>query len=114
MINPNFIIQELERNRAVFHQLLAGVPEKAYHWRPNTDKWNLLEIICHLYDEEREDFRARLRLVLDTPKEPFTGIDPQGWVSARNYAGQDFEAVLKDFLAERVQSVCSASARQAG
>lgn len=65
----------------------------------------MLEIVCHLYDEEREDFRARTRHVLDTPLEALTPIDPVGWVVERQYMQQEYAAMLGKFLEERQQSV---------
>lgn len=99
------IIIELSQSSHVFKGLLFGLPEETYLWRPSPEKWCLLEIVCHLYDEEREDFRARTKQILETPKEPFLAIDPQGWVKARNYLQQNYRDKLKDFLDEREQSV---------
>ena len=65
----------------------------------------MLEIICHLHDEEREDFRARLRSTLDTPELPWPKIDPSAWVTERKYMEQDFSLALERFLAERERSV---------
>ncbi len=104
-MNYSAIIRELERNREVFHDLLSGLPKEEYLWKPEPLKWCLLEIICHLYDEEREDFRARLKQVLVTPELAFPPIDPQGWVHERNYLEQDFESVFRKFSEERNESV---------
>ncbi len=82
-----------------------GLHEELYLWRPGPEKWCLLEVICHLYDEEREDFRARTRHVLETPETPMPPIDPVGWVKDRSYMQQDFTAKLGAFLEERAQSV---------
>ena len=46
------IIQSLENNIAVFNSILSGASEKLQVWRAAPEKWNLLEIVCHLYDEE--------------------------------------------------------------
>ena len=101
----HFIINELEINKAVFQALLQNVGKNEYLWKPAEDKWCLLEIICHLYDEEREDFRTRLKLVLETPGENPPAIDPAGWVKSRNYLQQDFSVKLAAFVEEREQSV---------
>jgi hypothetical protein len=74
-------------------------------WKPNPEKWCLLEIVCHLYDEEREDFRARTKHTLETPNAPLPPIDPQGWVEARNYLQQNYHDKLNNFLTERELSV---------
>lgn len=99
------ITKHLEDNAAVFSALLAGVPAAQYRWKPSPEKWCLLEVICHLYDEEREDFRARVRHVLETPKEAMPPIDPVGWVSQRRYLEQDYQQKVTAFLEERQQSV---------
>lgn len=99
------IAKELERNKKVFKHLLHNLDIAQYMWRPQPGKWCLLEIICHLYDEEREDFRARIKHVLETPEELMPPIDPQGWVTARKYIEQDYEKVLGQFIAERERSV---------
>jgi hypothetical protein len=104
-MNYSFIIRELQRNRQVFLDLLSGVSKEEHLWKHEPEKWCLLEISCHLYDEEREDFRARLKQVLTTPELPFSPIDPVAWVQDRKYMEQDFETVLQKFSEERNQSV---------
>lgn len=104
-MNHPEIIQELERNQKVFEGLLKGLTKEAYLWQPLPEKWCLLEIVCHLYDEEKEDFGYRTRHVLETPAEPFPSIDPQGWVLERNYKEQPFEVILSRFLTERERSI---------
>jgi hypothetical protein len=105
MFQPAFIIAELDKNKQVFHDLFSDLGREVYLYRPAAGKWCLLEILCHLLDEEREDFRARLRHILEHPHDQFTPIDPEGWVTQRNYAGNDFEATLGAFVQERDQSV---------
>ena len=105
MFNPAFIVKQLEKNREVFEDMLTGLSKEEYIWKPLPEKWCLLEVICHLYDEEREDFRARLKNVLDSNTNPLPSIDPQGWVSSRKYAEKNFEEMLSKFLKERTDSV---------
>lgn len=99
------IINELERNGEVIRQLLTGTPKEMVSWRYAAGKWSLLEVICHLYDEEREDFRARVKLILNDPTEPWVKIDPPAWVLDRHYAQQDFEKKIQEFVIERDRSV---------
>ena len=99
------IILKLAANRLVFAGLLAGVDKKEYLFRPAENKWCLLEIACHLHDEEREDFGYRLKHTLESPEKPLPGIDPEGWVSERNYMKKDYFKTVDAFLAEREQSV---------
>jgi hypothetical protein len=104
-MNYTEVIRGLSGNRNVFKDLLLDLTEEIYLWKPNPEKWCLLEIVCHLYDEEREDFRARTRHVLETPAEPLPPIDPQGWVESRSYIQQNYRDKLNNFLTEREQSI---------
>lgn len=65
----------------------------------------MLEVVNHLYDEEREDFRARIDIMLHHPADPFPVIDPAGWVTARRYNERDPAASVADFVAEREASL---------
>lgn len=65
----------------------------------------MLEILCHLKDEETDDFRARLGHILDNPGQPLPPTDPEGWITARAYAAQDYEKKLESFLNERYASI---------
>lgn len=97
---------ELGHNKEVFRGLFHGADRELYTWRPAPDKWCMLEIICHLYDEECEDFRARVEhVLLHGDRLPMQPIDPQGWVTSRSYMLKDYETILHGFLAERQRSV---------
>ncbi len=104
-MKPEYIIQQLEANLEVFRHLLSHKEKTCQGWRPAPDTWSLLEIVCHLYDEEREDFRTRVFHALDhTPGMP-PSIDPPGWVSARKYNEQEYQVQLDAFLKERKKSI---------
>jgi hypothetical protein len=104
-MKEKYIITELHRNADVFNNLLNNIPKEIYLWRQNEQKWCLLEIICHLHDEEREDFRARVKLVLETPERFANPINPVGWVTERKYIEQDYDKMFENFLHERNKSV---------
>jgi len=105
MFDPDAIVAELGRNREVFSHLLSDQRQVAYSWRPAPGKWNLLEIVCHLVDEEREDFRARVQHALESRDTAPPPIDPVSWVTSRDYAGQDYQAKLAAFTNERSASI---------
>jgi len=98
------IIISLESNAAVFKNLLTEIPDSEIKWKPSEDKWCLLEIVCHLYDEEKEDFRARLSKILHKDYN-WNPIDPEGWISSRNYIYENYFDKLSGFLHERKKSV---------
>ncbi len=104
-METQFILEELNRNKKVFKAIFENVSEQTYLWRPAPNKWCLLEILCHLYDEEKEDFRARIQHTFENPEQPMKPIDPVGWVLQRKYIEQDYKIILEKFLAERDISV---------
>jgi hypothetical protein len=104
-MKKNNVIKEFSNNGKVFAELLAATDAMEILYRPAPEKWNLLEIACHLLDEERLDFRARMKHVMDNPDREMEPIDPQGWVNSHKYSERDYETVVKDFLNERISSV---------
>lgn len=104
-MNPSEIAERLDTNSAVCQGLLARVPAPQARWKPSPDKWSLLEVINHLADEERDDFRRRLDLILHRPGELWPSIDPVTWARERSYNARELEASLRDFVQERERSV---------
>jgi hypothetical protein len=95
----------LRANAIVIGQLTQDLSADQMRWKPAAGEWSILEVINHLLDEEREDFRQRLDIALHRPEEPVPPIDPQGWVTARGYNQRDLHTSLQDFLTEREQSL---------
>jgi DinB superfamily len=104
-MNLDYFIERFAKNKAVFEALARGLSNEQVRWRPAPDKWSILEVINHLYDEEREDFRQRIALVLADPRQSWPSIDPRGWVITRAYNERDLDQSLDNFLAERDRSL---------
>lgn len=105
MMNLEYFTTRLSNNAPAIQSLVRGVAEEQARWKPAPGEWSVLEVINHLYDEERQDFRTRLDLLLYHPDQPWPGIDPQGWVIERSYNTRDLEVSLNNFLLERQRSV---------
>ena len=99
------LMQKMTDNAGSIATLMLGVAEPQARWKPDAQSWSILEVINHLYDEEREDFRLRLDIILHQPNQPWPRIDPQGWVLARNYNSRDLKESLENFRAERQASL---------
>lgn len=95
----------MAENAARIRALVRGVSEQQARWRPDPDSWSILEVVNHLLDEERQDFRVRLDYTLYRPGEPWPSIDPGGWVTERAYNQQDLDDSLAQFLSEREASI---------
>lgn len=85
--------------------LTLNLTTEQSRWKPDSDSWSALEVINHLYDEEREDFRVRLDNILHRPSAAWAPIDPRGWVTQRAYNQRDLTESVANFLAEREKSV---------
>jgi hypothetical protein len=98
-------IDRMQRNAAAIEQLAAGLAPNQARWKPTAEDWSILEVINHLYDEEREDFRTRVDLTLHQPDTPWPPINPVRWVTERGYLQRDLGESLANFLAERRRSL---------
>ena len=105
MIDLGHFIERLEQNAASIENLATRIDEKMEKWRPSPEKWSITEIIHHLYDEERDDFRKRLKLCLFSPGTAWPPIDPEGWVKERKYNERNLGEMLVLFLKERAESL---------
>jgi hypothetical protein len=99
------LYQELSHGAEIIQSLVAGIHPEEARTRPSPDSWSVLEVVCHLYDEEREDFRQRLDIILHRPEEKWPPIDPVGWVTARSYNQRELAEMLNNFAAERRKSL---------
>jgi hypothetical protein len=99
------IAGQLARNAETIRSIVSGLSDEQARWKPTPKDWSILEVINHLYDEEREDFRTRVDYTLHRPGEDPPGIDPEGWVTARAYNQRDLAESLQNFLHERQQSI---------
>jgi hypothetical protein len=97
--------ERLAANAVVFAALVDGVGAEQARWKPEPQKWSILEVTCHIADEEVEDFRRRLDLTLHHPGDPWPPIDPQAWATERRYNERELAAALERFLSERRESV---------
>jgi hypothetical protein len=104
-MNLDYFIDRFSKNRSVFEGLVRDVSVEQARWRPSPDKWSILEVVNHLFDEEREDFRQRLELVLADPAQAWPPINPRGWVTTRDYNERDLDTSLTNFFAERQKSL---------
>jgi hypothetical protein len=104
-MDSTFLRSQLIDNAARIEALVKGVTDDGARWKPDPDSWSILEVINHLYDEEREDFRVRLEIILTGQDREWPPIDPQGWVTERRYNERQLEPSLKAFLEERDRSL---------
>lgn len=104
-MNLEYLTAQMANRAEAIRSLVQGVSDEQARWKPDPETWSLLEVIVHLADEEREDFRARLDCILHHPDEPWPSIDPPGWVTERRYNQRDVQESLDSFLHAREESL---------
>lgn len=104
MISSIFI-NNLKNNLEVFKSIVEKTDNEQSCWKPEPPKWSVLEVMHHLYDEEKEDFRLRMEYTLDDPEKEWIPINPSQWVIDRKYNEQNFKEIVNNFFGEREKSV---------
>jgi hypothetical protein len=104
-MNAKYFISSLDISVMKIKTAVDGVTDEQARWKPQPEKWSILEVINHLYDEERYDFRMRLDLILNHPGKEWPGNDPEGWVKDRQYNKRDFSESWENFFKERTKSL---------
>lgn len=106
-MNLEQLISRLEATPDVLSALLHGISLEVARLKPTPEAWSILEVVCHLADEDRKDFRPRLKSLLfdNPPGSSITAINPPAWVVDGNYNTRDLIVSLSDFQIERQQSL---------
>jgi len=115
--NHEALTDSLRSFPAAFTAYLADVSDACATWQPapeamsgadgapaSSPPWSILQIVCHLIDEETDDFPIRLRLTLDDPAQPWPVIDPERTARERSYDLTLADA-LKQFTVARAESL---------
>lgn len=85
--------RELARLPGLLDSLLTELDDETWRGRPVPNEWSPVEIVCHMRDEEREDFGARVRVIAASGTQ-FVRIDPEQWAKDRNYGAEDPRAAV--------------------
>jgi hypothetical protein len=104
-MNLDLFTGRLTSNAESIRSMIEGISDEQAGWKPDPDSWSILEVVNHLYDEEKEDFRVRLDIILHQPDQPWPAIDPSGWVVERQYNQRELPESLDNFLHERQASI---------
>ena len=108
MLDPGVLLasarSDLASLPAILDALLGRLDGGLWRERPAPAEWSPVEIVCHLRDEEAEDFGARVRVVIEGG-ERFTAIDPEGWARDRRYRDAEPAAALTAFRDRRAANL---------
>lgn len=104
-MNFQKLMDSLARFGRILPAVVADVSDEDARWKPESGNWSILEIVCHLADEETEDFRQRVKLTLEDPSSPWPPIDPEQACIDRKYNEQELDRTVERFVSQRIASV---------
>lgn len=110
-MNPDAIISRLERFPRTLAAVCEGLSREDALYRADSKSWSILEVVCHLADEELLDFPKRLESTLNDPTAPWDPIDPEAWASRRAYREQDLGEQVGLFTNRRAERIAWAKGR---
>ena len=105
MKDSNAILAVLKSTPAVLQSFTDSLAEMDWHAKPLNTDLNILELISHWLDVEKEINHPRIQLVLSNDNPFIAGIDSDAWVVERNYNQTRSPRVLEDFISERMKSI---------
>ena len=100
MINKEEIIRQLTCNVEAIRALLQTVSEEQARWQPKPETWSLFEVMGHVYNEERIDFKKHLKEMLNDPSKPWGEFHRDDLISVENC-----HQALQGFIIERESSL---------
>ena len=103
--DPDALINRLARFGHTLPAVARVFSSADIIWKPDAESWSALEIVCHLADEEAEDFPTRVFLTLEDTQLDWPGIDPVGWAKARDYQSRDLKSELARFVELRAKNI---------
>lgn len=104
-INLEPIIDRMARFPTVLRAAATSASIEDARWKPGPEHWSILEVCCHMLDEEREDFRLRLQSTLEDPARAWARLDLKDVATKRKYNERELATVLTEFEQERARSV---------
>lgn len=93
-------ICKLTHNAHAIRCLMHTISSEQSVWKPEPKTWSMLDVMEHVYNEERIDFRLHIKEILNDP--------PLAWGSlpgAEYIKVDDICKALNGFLAEREASI---------
>lgn len=100
MFNLDGVIHQLAGNGQAIHALIQPISDEQAQWKPNPETWSMKDVMTHMYNEERIDFRKHLKEMLGDPPKPWVPFHEDQLTAVAD----DREA-LEGFLVERAASI---------
>jgi hypothetical protein len=103
--DPRALRDRLAAFPAALRALATTASAADARWKPAPEHWSILEVCCHMLDEEREDFAVRIASTLRDPTTPWPRLELEGIAQRRRYNEQDLAKTLDGFTSKRTENI---------
>jgi DinB superfamily len=100
MINIEDILRQLTANAEAMRALVESISDEQAQWKPNPETWSMTQVMEHVYNEERIDFRKHLKEMFSRPPQPWGEFRPEERIPV-----ESCRQALNGFLVEREASL---------
>ena len=100
MITIEEIVRQLAADVDAMRALIQAVSDNQAQWKPGPDIWSIRDVMEHVYNEERIDFRKHLMEMLADPPQPWGGFRRAEYIHV-----DTCRQALESFIIERQNSI---------
>jgi hypothetical protein len=100
MINIDETVRQLSANAEAMRALVQTISEDQAQWKPSPETWSLNEVMGHVYNEERIDFRKHLKEMFNNPPLGWGEFHSKEYIKVKNC-----QQALEGFITERKASI---------
>ncbi len=100
MIDIEAVVHQLTHNAEAMRALVQTCTDEQAQWKPGPDAWSMKEVMEHVYNEERIDFRKHLKEMFCVPPQPWGEWRREEYVTV-----ETCHQALEGFLIERKDSI---------
>jgi hypothetical protein len=107
MIQMHEIIRQLTVNAEAIRAMLQSITPEQVQWKPNPETWCIQQVMEHVYNEERIDFRKHLKEMFSNPQLSWESYHHDEFIPV-----ESCRQALDAFLLERKDSIARLNSLQ--
>ena len=101
----SWVIKQLTTHSFSISQLCLAVTDAQARVKPDAQSWSMLEVLDHLYEEEREDFRKLIDVAFHETETIGSPLSFDKTATGDGYQSEDVHQAITLFTAERERSL---------
>jgi uncharacterized damage-inducible protein DinB len=100
MITIEKVVKQMKFNAEIVRALVQPISDEQAQWKPDEETWNMKDVMEHVYNEERIDFRKHLKEMFSDPPLPWGEFRHEELITV-----ESCHQALESFLMERQASL---------